>query len=120
LVGESDVVVAVCDPSPHGLARLLSWLVEAIALAPSAAVLVIVNRAPAARFRRGELFDEITNSLPAVKVAFVPPDNRVGDAAWNGATVGRGSFTRAVDDVAQQVAGLPRRSIEGMPLEAAS
>ena len=34
LVAESDVLVAVCDPSPHGVARLLGWAVEALALAP--------------------------------------------------------------------------------------
>ena len=63
LVVEADVVVAVCDASPHGVARLLAWAVEVRALAGDAPVVVVVNRAPAARFRRGELYDEITDSL---------------------------------------------------------
>lgn len=110
IVAESDVVVAVCDASPVGIARLLGWLVEALVLAPTASVLVVVNRAPRSRFRRGELYEEITTSLPAVSVAFVPSDRRVADAAWSGEAVGRGAYTRAVATVAQQILRLPRTS----------
>jgi MinD-like ATPase involved in chromosome partitioning or flagellar assembly len=120
LTAEADVVVAVCDPSPHGVARLLGWAVEALALAPDASLLVVVNRAPDARFRRGELYDEITSSLPLVDVAFVPADRRVADAAWDGTPVGRGPFTRALADIAKQVVARPRRSEVIEPLEAAS
>ena len=60
------MIVAVCDSSPHGVARFLGWSVEALALAPRASFLVAVNRAPGARFRRGELHDEITTSLASV------------------------------------------------------
>jgi MinD-like ATPase involved in chromosome partitioning or flagellar assembly len=120
LVGESDVLVAVCDPSPHGVARLLGWAVDAFGLAPTASVLVVVNRAPDGRFRRGELYEEITASLPLVDVAFVPTDRRVAEAAWNGTTVGRGGFTRAVADVAKRVAALPPRSTDVAPIGVAS
>jgi Mrp family chromosome partitioning ATPase len=120
LVAEADVVVAVCDPSPHGVGRLLGWSVAALALAPGAAVLVAVNRAPRARFRRGELYEEISTSLPLVDVVFVPADGRVGDAAWNGTAVGRGPFTRAVDEIARRVIALPRRSDGAVALEVAS
>lgn len=104
LVAEADVLVAVCDASPHGLGRFLAWAVEAHVLAPAAAVVVAVNRAPGAQFRRGELYEEITTSLPAVEVVFVPADSRVADAAWNGTPVARGPFTRAVGLVAAHVA----------------
>ena len=35
LVREADVIVAVCDASPVGVARLLAWTVDARSLAPS-------------------------------------------------------------------------------------
>jgi MinD superfamily P-loop ATPase len=120
IVGEADVVVAVCDPSPHAIGRFLGWSVEAHALAPNAQVIVVVNRAPGSRFRRGEVYDEITTSLPLVDVLFVPSDRRVGDAAWKGTTVARGAFTRAVDEVARAVVPLLLRSSDAATLEAAS
>jgi len=120
IVGEADVIVAVCDSSPHGVARFLGWSVEALALAPRASFLVAVNRAPGARFRRGELHHEITTSLPVGDVAFVPADGRVGDAAWNGSAVRRGSFTRAVNGIARRVILLPPRSSDLAALEEAS
>jgi CO dehydrogenase nickel-insertion accessory protein CooC1 len=120
LVSEADVVVAVCDPSPHGIGRLLGWSVAALALQPRASVLVVVNRAPRARFRRGELYAEITTSLPVVDIVFVPADARVGDAAWNGTAVGRGPFTRAVDQIARRVIALPRRAADAVVVETAS
>lgn len=120
IIGEADVVVAVCDSSPHGVGRFLGWAVEALALAPTASVLVVLNRAPAARYRRGELLEEITTSLPVGDVAFVPTDRRVGDAAWNGTAVRRGSFTRAIDEIARRVVARPRRSSEAAAREVAS
>jgi Mrp family chromosome partitioning ATPase len=120
LVAESDLLVAVCDPSPHGVARLLGWVVEALALAPDTPVLIAVNRAPDGRFRRGEIYAELTGSLPLVDVAFVPVDRRVVEAAWNGTAVGRGAFTRAVAALAQQVLAQPRRTAAVSPVEVAS
>ena len=109
LVVEADALVAVCDPSPHGVSRFLAWAVEAMALAPAVPMFAVVNRAAATRFRRGELYEELTSSVPAVDVAFVPLDNRVADAAWDGVPVGRGPFTRAVDAIADRVVELARR-----------
>ena len=120
VVGGANVIVAVCDPSPHGVARLLSWSVDAIALAPNAALLVVVNHAPAARFRRGELHEEITSNLPLVDVVFAPADERVSDAAWNGSPVGRGRFTRAVAAISEQVMTLRRHDPAVSVMERAS
>lgn len=110
LVREADVLVAVCDASPTGMSRLLSWIVDARNLAPETPVFVVANRAPAAAFRRGELFDEIGSTVAVADVVFVVPDARVTDAAWAGTPVGRGRFTRAIQSVAVQVASLPRRA----------
>jgi MinD-like ATPase involved in chromosome partitioning or flagellar assembly len=109
---EADVLVAVCDASPVGVARLLAWTVEARGLAPSTPIVVIVNRAPSASFRRGELYDEIRSSVDVVEVGFVGVDSRVVDAAWNGSPVRRGRFTRSVARISKVVVGLPRRALD--------
>jgi MinD-like ATPase involved in chromosome partitioning or flagellar assembly len=109
---EADVLVAVCDASPVGIARLLAWIVEARGLAPSTPIVVVVNRAPSASFQRAELYDEIRSSVDVVEVGFVGVDSRVVDAAWNGRPVGRGRYTRAVARIAKVVVGLPRRAAD--------
>jgi MinD-like ATPase involved in chromosome partitioning or flagellar assembly len=119
LARESDVFVAVCDASPVGVSRLLAWAVDARSLAPSSPIIVTVNRAPASSFRRGELYDEITSSLPAIEVVFVAHDSKVTDAAWAGRPIARGRFTRGVHHVAETVGTLPRDA-RSLPLEVAS
>jgi MinD-like ATPase involved in chromosome partitioning or flagellar assembly len=106
---EADVLVAVCDASPVGIARLLAWIVEARGLAPATPVVVAVNRAPSAAFRRGELYDEIASSIDVADIAFVGVDPRVVDAAWDGRPVARGRFTRTISRLAQVVVKQPRR-----------
>ena len=105
------MLVAVCDASPVGIARLLAWTVEARGLAPLTPIVVVVNRAPSASFRRGELYDEIRSSIDVIEVGFVGVDSRVVDAAWDGRPVGRGPFTRAVSRISKVVVGLPRRAV---------
>jgi MinD-like ATPase involved in chromosome partitioning or flagellar assembly len=120
LVAEADAIVAVCDAAPTGISRLLAWIVEARALAADVPAVVVVNRAPKVRFRRGELYDEIMASVPAVDVVFVAADRRVSDAAWRGEPVGVGPFTRALQSLAAIVAEVPRRPGPVVELDAAS
>jgi MinD-like ATPase involved in chromosome partitioning or flagellar assembly len=103
MLGAADVVVCVCDASPTGIGRLLSWIVDARTIAPSTPFFAVVNRAPSARFRRGEMFEELTATVPLHDVAFVPTDARVSEASWNGTTVARGGFTRAVSSLAEKL-----------------
>jgi len=119
LARASDVLVALCDASPVGVSRLLAWTVEARSLAPSTPVIVVVNRAPADAFRRGELFEEITSSLDVIDVVFLATDPRVTEAAWAGRTVARGRFTRGIESVVALVRPLPRRRLDAK-LEVAS
>jgi hypothetical protein len=58
-----------------------------------------MNRAPSSRFRRGELFEELTRSLPPVHVEFLADDRRVTDAVWDGRLARTGPFARAVDRI---------------------
>ena len=106
---EADVIVAVCDASPVGVSRFLSWTVDVRRFAPDTPLVVFVNRAPRASFRRGELFDEIGASVDAAEVVFVASDPRVTDAAWSGTPVGRSRFSRALHAAAERVRTFPRR-----------
>ena len=103
LVMDADVIVGVCVATPLGVARFLSWVADARVLATETPIVVAVNRAPAARFRRGELYHEIVRSLPSWEVVFVADDRRVTDAVWDGRLVAPGPFTRGVARIAELV-----------------
>jgi CO dehydrogenase nickel-insertion accessory protein CooC1 len=120
LVTEADVLVAVADAAPHRITRLLAWVVEARALAPETPLVVVVNRAPSDRYRRGELYEELSNTIVVHDVAFVPHDRHVADAAWSGSPVRRGPFTRAVSRIADVALAIPRRAEPPTALEIAS
>jgi len=120
LVAAAEILVAVCDGSPHGITRLLAWVVDARGLAVETRMIVVVNRAPAARFRRGELYEEITGSLGALEVVFAPYDGRVSDASWNGQMLGSTAFMRSVARVADAVSAMPRRAPDTSTLDVAS
>ena len=102
LVAAADALVAVADASPHGLTRIAAWVAHARDLT-AAPVVAVVNRAPSARFRRGELYAEIARALPVEEIVFVPHDPRVAVAAWDGERVARGPFTRAADGLVASV-----------------
>jgi MinD superfamily P-loop ATPase len=120
MLAEADVVLGVCDASPKGVGRLLAWIVDARNIAQSTPFVAVVNRAPSARFRRGELFEELTTTMPLHGVVFVPHDGRVTEAAWNGTTVARGPFTRALASLADKVLEECRRRSHDEELEIAS
>ena len=83
-------------------------------------MVVVVNRAPGARFQRGELYEELRRSVPVVDVVFVPQDTRVVAAAWTGTPVAKGGFVRAVERLAEIVAARPRPRTEAPTLDVAS
>jgi MinD superfamily P-loop ATPase len=103
LVREADAIVGVCAATPVGVTRLLSWFVEARRLAADVPIVVAVNRAPMSRFRRGELFAEVTRSLPPLHVEFLADDRRVTDAVWDGRLARTGPFTRAVNRIGEVI-----------------
>jgi hypothetical protein len=103
LVVEADAIVAVGTASPVGVTRLIAWLGAARELAPRTPVHAVVNRAPNRAFVRGELVDEVGGAFGVASVTVVPFDRRVERAAWDGVTVGRGPFVRAVVRLADRV-----------------
>jgi len=105
----ADEIVAVGIATPVGVIALLRHLGEVRALVPARARLhVVVNRAPKGAFRRGEVVEEVGRSFDIASVTVVPHDRRVERAAWDGATVARGPFTRAVATLATAVSDRPR------------
>jgi MinD-like ATPase involved in chromosome partitioning or flagellar assembly len=104
---EADVLVAVCDSSPVGISRLLTWTVDLRRIAPSTPIVVVANRAPATAFRRGELYDEISSSMDVVDVVFAPFDPKVAAAAWDGVPIAKGRFTRSLLRLAELVLAVP-------------
>ena len=67
--------------------------------APGSAPFVVVDRGPAARAYRNRITAEITGTVDARGVWFVPRDPRVERAVWGAGLPTRGPFTRAVDAV---------------------
>jgi MinD-like ATPase involved in chromosome partitioning or flagellar assembly len=112
LLGTADVVVGVALPSPVGLARALMWFAQVRDLAPSAAIHLVVNRAPSTGFKQAELAEEVTRTAAPAGLWFLPTDEHVETAAWSGTVPRRGPFSKAIDDLASGVlSGLsvPRR-----------
>jgi MinD-like ATPase involved in chromosome partitioning or flagellar assembly len=103
VVGTADILVAVTAPGPVGIARFVGWLADVLPAAPGIELHVVVDRAPASAFRRGEIHDEVLATAPAASVTFVPTDRRVEDAAWSGSIVGRGPFVRALRELARAI-----------------
>lgn len=97
------VLVAVALPSPVGMIRMIEWLGEIRARHPGLAVHVVVNRAPGALSARRALFEELCAAVGQVRIAFLPDDPRVAEAAWNGVLVERGKFRRGCDRLADRV-----------------
>lgn len=93
----ADRIIAVGLPSPVGVARTLGWLADADRLTGGTPVDLLVNRAPRDQFRRGELVEEITRTYQPASFGFIPSDDAVERAAWDGTLVAKGRFRKALD-----------------------
>ena len=97
LIQHADRVIAVGLPTPVGVSRLLGWLADADRLTGGAPVDVLINRSPRDQFRRGELVEEITRTYQPASFGFLPADDTVERAAWDGTLVGKGRFRKSLD-----------------------
>jgi hypothetical protein len=107
---QADHVVAVCNGTRSGVLRLFDWAASAAELIDGPVTLA-VNRAPQEAFRRGELVDQLTTTLPTqlcADIEFIPPDPRLAGADWDAAPPSPGPFTTAIDSLADRL--VPRRS----------
>jgi MinD superfamily P-loop ATPase len=103
LLVHADLLVAVGSANPIGIARLVSWVAEVRRLVADLPIVAVVNRAPGERFRRGDIYEEVTRSLPVHEVVFVPDDRRVAEAAWAATPVPKGPFSRGIAVLAEAV-----------------
>ncbi len=110
IVSEADVLVVVGDPSPVGVTSLLSWVGEARALT-DAPVHVVLNHCGRSLYQRGEVLEEISRSFRAESVNFLPDDQQVRKAAWQGSLPPAGRFTKAVAALVETVIDISVTSV---------
>lgn len=103
VMSDADVLVGVASATPVGITRFVAWLADVLPYATDAELHVVVNRAPASAYRRGEIRTEILACVQPEGLVFVPADRRVEDAAWSGGLVRRGAFARGVREVAAEI-----------------
>lgn len=117
MIGGADALIGVGVASPVGVARLLSWVGDAVGLAPGKPLHLAVNKAPgkgpAARFVRAEVEAELRRSYEPASLHFLPYDESVERAAWRGELVSPGPFTKAMGDLVQAAAGLAPEAAPG-------
>jgi MinD-like ATPase involved in chromosome partitioning or flagellar assembly len=92
----ADTIIVVCPPSPMGIARLIDRVADLALLAEGKPVHVVVNRNPKSNFKRNEIAREIQRNFAPAGIHFVPFDEKVEKAAWEGTLTPRGEFTKAV------------------------
>ncbi len=97
LIELADRVVVVGLPSPVGVARTLGWLADTDRLTSGAPVDLLINRAPRDQFRRNEVVEEIARTYQPASFGFIPSDQAVERAAWDGTVVAGGRFKKALD-----------------------
>ena len=110
----ADRIVGVCGPTPDGMLRFLDWLVDAATLTP-VAVDVVVNYAPRSPLARAE-FEELLRENAAGRVAsvsFVPADDRIERAAWDGRGLRRAKFLKALAPLALALQTSPTAELAG-------
>ncbi len=109
LLACADQIVAVGGATPVGVARLLDWVADLRALAPRTPLYIALNKAPHEGFKRSELNRETCRSVGVAAVTFLPFDDKVEQASWDGTLVPTGSFTRSLVGLTDAVAPKPVR-----------
>ncbi len=100
---KADVIIGVMLPTPTGYMRFLDWIASIRTLGADRAVYVVVNRAPKSAYIRGEIESQLSRDVDSRFIAglfFVPEDERVTKAEWEGQRVHKGPFLTGVAEVA--------------------
>jgi MinD-like ATPase involved in chromosome partitioning or flagellar assembly len=92
----ADTVIIVCPPTPMGVARLIDRVADLAVLAEGKPVHVVVNRNPKSNFKRNEIAKEVQRNFAPAGIHFVPFDEKVERAAWEGTLTPRGEFTKTI------------------------
>ncbi len=99
----AQALVGVALPSPVGIVRMIEWIGNIRTRHPGIPAQVVVNRAPNSLSMRRALFEELCAAVGPVRIAFLPEDQQVTEAAWNGVLVDKGKFRRGCDRLADRV-----------------
>ena len=103
----SGDVLLLARPTPIGLSRALAWIVAARQIS-EARIHVVFGEAPSSRYQRGELTEELTRTFVPSSITWLPRDEKLTRATWNGEPVTTGPFTKAVSGLASALTnGLP-------------
>jgi len=95
LIGMATEVICLIEPTPIGLSRALTWAAKTQKMT-SASLHVVFEARPLSLFQRGELSDELLRNLSPQSITWLPVDNGMERAVWNGTVVPKGSFVRTV------------------------
>jgi MinD-like ATPase involved in chromosome partitioning or flagellar assembly len=109
LLAECTAVIGVVTGSPVGVVRALGWMADLRSRNRTTPIHLVVNRAPAARYRREEIRAEITRSVVPTSLTWVPEDRAVDDAAWDGRLPRRGPFRNTMGELAAVMLPEPSR-----------
>ncbi len=112
LAADADQLVVVGDPSPTGVTAVLSWIGDARAISGEP-VHVVMNHCGRSLYQQGEITEEIGRTFRSASVVFLPEDQRVRKAAWQGEVAPLGRFTKALDPLVSMVAARSATSAPG-------
>ena len=105
-LAEADVIIGVMSPTPTGYMRFLDWMASIRTLGADRPVYIVVNRAPKSAYIRAEIESQIARDVDSrffAELFFIPEDERVAKAEWEGQRVGRGPFLNAVAEMSASV-----------------
>jgi MinD-like ATPase involved in chromosome partitioning or flagellar assembly len=95
IVEKADEVLITATGSPTGMVRTLTTIsdVRALTMAP---IHVVVNRMPSDGFMRSEWSRELERTFTPTSISFLPIDQGIPRAAWDGRLLDRGRFAKAI------------------------
>lgn len=99
----ADIIVGVMSPTPTGYMRFLDWLASLRGISGDREVFIVVNQAPKSSYIRGEIENQLAKDIDPRFVSglfFIPFDERVHKAEWEGQRVSKGSFLNGVSQLA--------------------
>ena len=102
----ADVIIGVMSPTPTGYMRFLDWMASLRTLGADKQVFIVVNNMPKSSYIQGEIESQLARDVDPRYFGglfFIPHDEKVGKAEWEGQKVSRGSFLNGVAQVASYV-----------------
>lgn len=101
LIREFDTMMVVGVGTPVGVARLIRTAGVVLTRDPEQSVLAVVNKTGRGQYRRSEIIAEMGRAIPDLPVVTVPFEEKLEQAAWNGALYASGRYGRAFGTVSE-------------------